>query len=214
MYLKLCDHVLCRTALHWACKRGHKIIVHHLLENGADVNLKTLKGETPAAVTTSSEILTLLGSPTEGTPQRTSSLPFVPHYLEHPPFPYSDMSVPDSTSISETHTHTLKGSTQTVSIGRESIDTEEKEARSTDVGLTVKVRVCGSDESDFVEMEVPALTYSALLRACCEELDLSSTEVAKIRKLPNVLIRKDKDVQRMKEGQELEIVRQLEETTS
>ena len=70
--------------------------------------------------------------------------------------------------------------------------------------------MCGSGESDFVEVEVPALTYSALLRACCEELDLSSTEVAKIRKLPNVLIRKDKDVQRMKEGQELEVVLKTE----
>ena len=31
-------------------------------------------------------------------------------------------------------------------------------------------------------------------------------EIAKIRKLPNVWVRKDKDVQRMKEGQELEII--------
>ena len=57
-----------------------------------------------------------------------------------------------------------------------------------------------------MEVEVRPVTYMALLAACCEELELSSSDVAKIRKLPNVLIRKDKDVQRMKDGQELEVV--------
>ena len=72
--------------------------------------------------------------------------------------------------------------------------------------LVVKVRVCGSGECDFVEVEVGPLTYPALMTACCEELELATSDVAKIRKLPNILIRKDKDVQRMKDGQELELV--------
>ena len=50
------------------------------------------------------------------------------------------------------------------------------------------------------------VTYQALLAACCEELEVGVSDVAKIRKLPNILIRKDRDVQRMKEGQELEVV--------
>lgn len=70
----------------------------------------------------------------------------------------------------------------------------------------MKVRVSGSGESDFVEVELPSLSYSSLLKSCCEELELVPHEVAKIRKLPNVWVRKDKDVQRMKEGQELEII--------
>jgi hypothetical protein len=70
----------------------------------------------------------------------------------------------------------------------------------------VKVRISGSGESDFVEVEVPSLSYSSLLKSCCEELELVPHEIAKIRKLPNVWVRKDKDVQRMKEGQELEII--------
>ena len=70
----------------------------------------------------------------------------------------------------------------------------------------MKVRVSGSGESDFVEVEVPSLSYSSLLKSCCEELELVPHEIAKIRKLPNVWVRKDKDVQRMKEGQELEII--------
>ena len=70
----------------------------------------------------------------------------------------------------------------------------------------VKVRISGSGESDFVEVEVPSLSYSALLKCCCEELEVSPHEITKIRKLPNVWVRKDKDVQRMKEGQELEVI--------
>lgn len=31
-------------------------------------------------------------------------------------------------------------------------------------------------------------------------------QIAKIRKLPNILVRKDRDVQRFKEGQELEVI--------
>lgn len=70
----------------------------------------------------------------------------------------------------------------------------------------MKVRVSGSGESDFVEVEVPSLSYTSLLKSCCEELELVPHEIAKIRKLPNVWVRKDKDVQRMKEGQELEVI--------
>ena len=72
--------------------------------------------------------------------------------------------------------------------------------------LVVKVRVSGSGELDFVEAEVAPPTYSALVSACCEELDLTTSDVAKVRKLPNVLVRKDRDVQRMRDGQELELV--------
>lgn len=35
---------------------------------------------------------------------------------------------------------------------------------------------------------------------------MEASLIAKIRKLPNILVRKDRDVQRLKEGQELEVV--------
>ena len=85
---------------------------------------------------------------------------------------------------------------------------------STSQPLVVKVRLCGSGECDFVEVEVPSVTYQALLQTCCEELEVNAADVAKIRKLPNVLIRKDRDIQRMKEGQELEIVMKSDLTIS
>lgn len=83
----------------------------------------------------------------------------------------------------------------------------------TTIPLVIKVRLADSGESDFVEVELEILSFQALLRACCEELDISIIEVSKIRKLPNVLIRKDKDVQRLKSGQELELVLKAPTTT-
>ena len=65
-----------------------------------------------------------------------------------------------------------------------------------------------------MEVELPSLTYQDLLHACYEEMGLSTTDVIKIRKLPNVLVRKDGDVQRMREGQELELVVSCEAVTN
>lgn len=70
----------------------------------------------------------------------------------------------------------------------------------------VKCRIANSMEKDFVEVDVPSLTYTRLLQSCCEELEVEQAAVAKIRKLPNVLVRKDKDVLRLSDQQELELV--------
>ena len=39
-----------RTALHWACERGHVAIVQHLLQNGADIKLLSHNCESVADV--------------------------------------------------------------------------------------------------------------------------------------------------------------------
>ena len=72
--------------------------------------------------------------------------------------------------------------------------------------ITVKVRIADSGETDFIEVDVHTLSYIDLLRNICEELEVSPDDVSKIRKLPNVLIRKDKDISRLENGQELELV--------
>ena len=77
---------------------------------------------------------------------------------------------------------------------------------TTAAAILVKCRIANSVEEDFVEVEVPSLTYAMLLQCCCEELEVESTAVAKIRKLPNTLVRKDKDVMRLNPLQELELV--------
>lgn len=51
-----------RTALHWACKEGYLDIVALLLNNGADKNLRSDIGETPASVCSNQQILYLLST--------------------------------------------------------------------------------------------------------------------------------------------------------
>lgn len=83
--------MLCRTALHWSCKQGHTELVRCLLHNGADVNIRTHKGELPANLTDKEEILGLL--PTLDEPRKhQESLPITPHFMMNPPFPYQDMT--------------------------------------------------------------------------------------------------------------------------
>lgn len=76
----------------------------------------------------------------------------------------------------------------------------------------LKVRIANCGDPDFIEVELPIgdLTYSRLLRLCTEELDVNPTHVTRVRKLPNTIVRKDKDVTRLKDGQELELVLQPE----
>lgn len=74
--------------------------------------------------------------------------------------------------------------------------------------LVLKVRVANSGDPDFIEIELPRteLSYSRLLRVCCEELGISANQIIRIRKLPDTLVRKDKDVQRFRDFQEIEVV--------
>ncbi|XP_012695202.2 ankyrin repeat domain-containing protein 40 [Clupea harengus] len=84
--------------------------------------------------------------------------------------------------------------------------------------LVLKVRIQNPNtrENDFIEVEVDRqeLTYRSLLRVCCRELDISAEHVEKIRKLPNTMLRKDKDVARLQDFQELEVVLEKSEGLS
>ncbi|KFO78445.1 Ankyrin repeat domain-containing protein 40, partial [Cuculus canorus] len=74
--------------------------------------------------------------------------------------------------------------------------------------LVLKVRVQNLRDTDFIEIELDRqeLTYEDLLRVSCCELGVKPEQVEKIRKLPNTLVRKDKDVARLQDFQELELV--------
>lgn len=67
--------------------------------------------------------------------------------------------------------------------------------------LVFKLRIAYSADSDFIEVEMDRmeLTYSQLLAVCCSELGLNSKYVERLRKLPNTRLRKDRDVQRLKD---------------
>ena len=45
-----------------------------------------------------------------------------------------------------------------------------------------------------------------LIEICCQELCITPNDIIKVRKLPNTILRKDKDVMRLKDFQEIEII--------
>ncbi|KAG8223312.1 hypothetical protein J437_LFUL001186 [Ladona fulva] len=187
------------TALHWASKRGHQNIISVLLKHGADKRAVSKKGETPLSVCTTPEARKLLGE--DGSPQNPveNTLPIIPHYLSHPPLdstvnltnnslPRKPNSLPAAESL---HLRNISGFN--------SLPSE----------LVLKVRVANVNDPDFIEIDIPNgsdLTYSKLLRTCCDELGVILSDVIRCRKLPNTIVRNDKDVQRLKNFQELELV--------
>uniref|UniRef100_A0A3Q1BK48 Ankyrin repeat domain 40 n=1 Tax=Amphiprion ocellaris TaxID=80972 RepID=A0A3Q1BK48_AMPOC len=90
------------------------------------------------------------------------------------------------------------------------VNVQERSHAGFSVELVLKVRIQNPNarENDFIEVELDRqeLTYRSLLRVCCRELDISAEHVEKIRKLPNTMLRKDKDVARLQDFQELEVV--------
>ena len=83
-----------RTALHWACKRGHTAVAHFLLQSGADASIRTHDGHTPLDVASTADIAKLLGGGAGNLAAETGEqeLPIVPNYLANPPFPYYDIT--------------------------------------------------------------------------------------------------------------------------
>lgn len=74
-----------RTPLHWACKKGYLDVAALLLKNGADKNIRSEIGETPAFLCTNPQILQLLDMPTDS--QRILSEPavhnMIPKYIKN-----------------------------------------------------------------------------------------------------------------------------------
>lgn len=74
----------CRTALHWAAKRGHEDAVRLLLQHGADPNVVNNKGEVAACLAVKPNISKLLGK-SDGATFTVEEPDFIPSYIEHPP---------------------------------------------------------------------------------------------------------------------------------
>ncbi|XP_023508534.1 putative ANKRD40 C-terminal-like protein isoform X1 [Equus asinus] len=74
--------------------------------------------------------------------------------------------------------------------------------------LVLKVRIQSPKENDFIEVELnrQELSYQNLLQVSCCELGINPDQVEKIRKLPNTLLRKDKDILRLRDLQEVELI--------
>lgn len=209
---------MCRTALHWACKRNHTSVVRFLIANGADINIKTFNDESVASLASSEEALLLLDCSLEEVAEKLmvesqGSLPIIPHYLKNPPFPYGEMvhqdlqsTTLDKNSSDHSHLQTSDGNEGGKWNTGCNKKTTEQDCSRSHIPLVLKLRVHGSKESDFIEVEISSFTYQALLEICAEELEVGVSRIVKIRKLPNILVRNNRDVQRMSSGQELEVV--------
>lgn len=185
------------TSLHWAAKRNHSSVVSYLLLHGADKCIKTNTGETASQLTSYTDIKNMLGGANTETKQ--TELPIKPNYLANPTFPYTQPVVQKSMESS-----------------REPPTSYQEHQCSSNEELVIKVRVANSEERDFIEVEIDkeCLSFEKLLTVCCQELGLQKGQVFKVRKLPNTIIRKDKDVRRLVDFQEVEIVLKNNSETS
>ena len=73
-----------RTALHWAAHRGQEDVVRVLLQNGADPNIKTNKGQTAFDLTTNPSIQCMFGGATEKGAGPEPKLSITPTYIKEP----------------------------------------------------------------------------------------------------------------------------------
>lgn len=117
------------------------------------------------------------------------TLPIIPNYLRHPVFPYVEPSS-SSTSVPSANDQRT---------------------------IILLCRIANDPtETDFVEFdfakEPHSGSYDRLRSLICDELNL--TEIDRIRRLPCVRIRHDRDVERLKDNDMLEVVRSSKETTS
>ncbi|XP_069786028.1 ankyrin repeat domain-containing protein 40 isoform X2 [Narcine bancroftii] len=207
-----------RTCLHWACKRAHPGIVSDLLAAGADKEILTAKGESAAQLTSKPEIRAILGvdESTVAAVNGCAELPIIPNYLANPPLPLVDSGQGSGTSFpaSTTCSTPLPATSQWVCLQAKSPATSQLlwrgavPEREQELVLKVRLHNPTAEDDDFIEVELDRceLTFQALLRVTCQELAVSPEKVEKIRKLPNTLLRKDKDVMRLENYQELELV--------
>jgi hypothetical protein len=72
----------------------------------------------------------------------------------------------------------------------------------------IKARVANAAETDFIEVDLDRdrLSFDSLVSILCTEMNVNSELVWKVRKLPNTIVRNDKDVSRFVDFQEIELV--------
>ncbi|XP_048466954.1 ankyrin repeat domain-containing protein 40 [Rhincodon typus] len=132
-----------------------------------------------------------------------SALPFLPNYLANPSFPYVEKR--ESKSSQAPAVSSLTGRKPSLTSQPQNgppagppatfqplFFTGAYPINEQELVLKVRIQNPAIRDSDFIEVELnrQELTYQALLRVSCQELGIDPEQVAKIRKLPNTLLRK------------------------
>ncbi len=192
----------CRTALHWAAKRNHSQVVNYLLENGASKEIQAHDKSTPADVCSNDSLRELLQSTTSDSKSiflgnlkknifnhldtvssssiNHPTLPIIPNYLRNPVFPYiSSQPTPPPPPINDNQT------------------------------ITLLCRLADHPtETDFIEFDFPKIpnagSFNRLLSLISQELNID--HIDKLRRLPCIRIRNDRDVERLKDNHMIEVI--------
>lgn len=214
------------TALHWAAKRNHLNIVNLLCNHGADKNIPTNKGEVAAQLTSEGVIKVLLnamkggsaggdtkpavsnGSPAPAKAVKTEDkMPITPNYIRDPPLAYKvDLGEQQRKSQTRERKQQQQQQDKRMKIAKH-FDSDEDDLGVNLGDLILKVRTANRDD-DYIEIELAkdALTLEYLLVMGCEELGLNPDRVERVRKMPNTRLRRDKEVARLKDYQEIEFI--------
>lgn len=189
------------TALHWAAKRNHLNIVNLLCNHGADKSVPTNKGEMAADLTSEGVIKVLLNAqaskltpapsqPVKATakvsPARSHQVD-IPDRVEKKPKIESDLPA----------RHVVQQATPV----RRVVSQVTKE-------LILKIRVANRPDPDYIEIELASggLTLENLTVTACNELGVQTSQVARVRKMPDTRLRRDKEVARLQDYQQVELV--------
>lgn len=205
------------TPLHWAAKRGHENIVKYLVQEGVDTTALTNKGETAGKLSSDAEIRQMLGEDESGELNTASeTLPIVPNYLRNPEFFYAKKTSKDGQAEKWGRRERDGSSTgnqdcSVINSGHQNRNlTSNSSSFSTQPGdeIVLKLRIADAEDGDFIEVDLErsSLTFQTLETVCCAELGIEAKNIKKIRKLPNTIVRNDRDMKRLLPYQELEVV--------
>lgn len=201
------------TALHWAACRGEREIIRILLDHSANPGKPNKKGEVPADIAKDFECAALLlrggheyGGPTKNTPP-VLQLPIVPNYLRHPELNHkvrigqsslSSSAMPDVANPLPDIAAVLVPEVKP-RILKVRIRPDDRKGRGQDL-----------PEEDFYEVDVPEdqLKMGSICNFLERELPgmMKAEDVAYLRKLPNTRLRRDVELRRMSDYQEIEVV--------
>jgi len=212
------------TALHWAAKRNHLNIVNLLCNHGADKSVPTNKGEMAADLTSEGVIKVLLNAqasklaavpsqPVKATakvsPARSHQveepLAITPNYIRHPVLGY-EVDIPDRVDKKP------KIDTDTAPVPRPVVQQQTPVRRVVtqplNKELILRIRVANRPDPDYIEIELPSsgLTLENLTVTACNELGVQTSQVARVRKMPDTRLRRDKEVARLQDYQQVELV--------
>ena len=180
------------------------------------------------AVAAGGPILANGNIPSSGTLQSDGTVNFVPGYIANPVIPYAVAAsqAKESNEIKQIFVPHVEQFGSLVNTYVNSMKSLEKpveyhmcdSCKTTPVAtvhvgpniseLVIKIRKANTDDPDFIEAELnrKVLTYDELINVCSKELKIDRDSIAKIRKLPDTVIRRDRDVQRLQPFQELEVL--------